>query len=62
MFCAIAPKSGIVKSATLINIFFICMCYFFKFRKHLTISTPHHLNTYFTLSTIALVRAANSGL
>jgi hypothetical protein len=35
---------------------------FFKFRKHLTISTPHHLNTYLTLSTIALVRAANSGL
>lgn len=35
---------------------------FFKFRKHLNISTPHHLNTYLTLSTIAFVRAANSGL
>lgn len=43
---------------------------FFKFLKHLTISPSqhlnispsHHLNTYLTLSTIALVRAANSGL
>lgn len=54
MLCAMAPKNGSASSATLINIFFIRMCYFFKVCVYYLF--------YSTLSATAFVRAPNSGL